>query len=134
MLIDRRQFVKLAGASLLAPFTSRFSTRRPTTRSPVLSRFYVAGFRYYRGLELVDRLRAGDAVELRAEPDNPYDRRAIEIYWGQHKLGYVPRKENRVLSRLLAQGVPLRGHITHLQPQAQPWEMVRVRVAMPGGR
>jgi hypothetical protein len=133
MFIDRRQFVRLVGGSLLALFTGHAPATRPATRSLVLSRFFIAGFCYYRGLDLVDRLRAGDAVELRGEPTNPHDRRAIEIYWRGHKLGYVPRAENKVPGRLLAQGAPLRGHIVRVRPEGETWEMVQVRLVLPTG-
>jgi hypothetical protein len=41
---------------------------------------------------------------LKLEPDNPYDHRAIAVYWNGYKMGYVPRKDNKVLYNLLKDG------------------------------
>jgi hypothetical protein len=54
-----------------------------------LDRFPVAGFRYHDGPRSFSRIAAGDAVELRAEPDNPHDPDAIRVEWRGQCLGYV---------------------------------------------
>jgi hypothetical protein len=43
-------------------------------------------------------------AQLVLEPDNPYDHRAIAVYWNGYKMGYVPRKDNKVLYNLLKDG------------------------------
>ena len=54
----------------------------------------VAGFQYHDGETVWPRLSAGDSLQLLREPANPYDRRAVAVYWGESKLGYVPRAAN----------------------------------------
>ena len=39
----------------------------------------LAGFRYHEAGDLWDLLRVGDALELRREPDNPQDPRAVAV-------------------------------------------------------
>lgn len=127
MNVTRRDFIRQLLGLLALPISGRASQPtgpQPPLRRYRLGRFHVAGFRYYQGLELVARLRPGDPLLLRAEPDNPYDPRAVEVYFGQHKLGYVPRRRNATLSCLLAQGAPVEGRVRAVRPGAAPWEMV----------
>ncbi|MGB0167038.1 MAG: HIRAN domain-containing protein, partial [Luteibaculum sp.] len=34
------------------------------------------------------------------EPDNRYDKNAIELYLGEEKLGYIPREQNREMAKI----------------------------------
>ena len=62
---------------------------------------HIAGFTYYDGLEVIDQLTLGAMVTLKAEPENPYDPDAVAVYFGETKLGYIPRIKNNALSQLL---------------------------------
>jgi len=62
---------------------------------------HIAGFTYYDGLDVIDELKLGTKVDLRAEPENPHDPYAVSIYFGKTKLGYVPRAKNSAVSNLL---------------------------------
>ncbi len=77
---------------------------KPYEPSKFYMDFYVAGFTYWDGLEVIEELSIGDKVELVCEPDNPYDPQAIAIYYGEYKIGYVPRDKNSLLSMLLYYG------------------------------
>lgn len=61
----------------------------------------VHGFTYWDGLNVIDDLIVGTCVELRAEPSNPYDPKAVAIWLNGSKIGYIPRHENTELSMLL---------------------------------
>ena len=69
--------------------------------SRVLMDCHVAGFAYHEGLSVVDELRLGVKVELRFEPNNPYDPEAVAIYFSDTKIGYVPREKNSGIFQLL---------------------------------
>ena len=56
----------------------------------------------------------------------------MRIDLGDLKLGYVPRSDNRHLSRLLRQGAALECRIIAVQPKEAPWRGVRVAVGMAG--
>jgi hypothetical protein len=62
---------------------------------------HIAGFTYYDGLEVIDQLTLGAVVSLKSEPENPHDPDAIAVYFGETKLGYVPRAKSSELSQLL---------------------------------
>ena len=66
--------------------------------------FHLAGFGYYDGMKIIDELKVGTKVELRHEPDNPYDPTAVAIYYNNTKIGYVPTGKNRELYTLLYYG------------------------------
>lgn len=86
----------------------------------------VAGFRFHGGREVLDLLRAGDALELRREPDNPHDPRAVRILWLGVTLGYLPRSRNEAPADLLDRGVAVTARIVAVDRDAQPWEAVRI--------
>ena len=67
---------------------------RGAERELLIQESPVAGFQYHDGETVWPRLSAGDSLQLLREPANPYDRRAVAVYWGESKLGYVPRAAN----------------------------------------
>lgn len=91
---------------------------------------WVAGYRYYEGPAVEGNLYVGRRLRLHREPGNPYDEKAIEIYAGDHKLGYISRSDNTILSRLLDQHVPLQVRVGNVQPEAPTWKRVKVCVGM----
>jgi hypothetical protein len=94
--------------------------------------FRVAGLAYYDVEGVIQEMQAGDALRLVAEPTNPHDGFAVEIWHSNHKLGYVPRSDNRHLSRLLQQGATLTCEVWEADPDATVWEMVRAKVYLIG--
>jgi len=100
-----------------------------TKRKVYLLQCFVAGFRHYKGMELLNEMEVNDFVELRREPDNEYDSFAIALYWQQEKIGFLPADYNEVIARLIdAQALPLLAVITHLNREVKPWENVVVAV------
>jgi hypothetical protein len=91
----------------------------------------LAGFQYHEGKALWNQLKTGDALTLTREPDNPYDGNAIRVDWQGHKLGYVPRRENADVARIMDKGQRLQGRITRLQKAHSPWERVRFEIIVP---
>ena len=70
-------------------------------RSRNLLDCHIAGFTYYEGLDVIGELKLGTPVTLKSEPDNPYDPGAVAIYYGETKLGYIPKYKNSYVSNLL---------------------------------
>jgi|SRR5665647_1159111 len=90
---------------------------------------FVAGFRFHKGMKLLEYMQEQDIVELRREPNNEHDGFAVAIYWQQEKIGFLPAASNEIIARLMdAKALPLIGIITHLQRDAKPWENVAVAV------
>lgn len=91
----------------------------------------LAGFQYHAGKVLWPQLRVGDALTLVREPDNAHDARAVRVEWRGRKIGYVPRRENADIARLMDGGQPLAARITRLADVRDPWSRVRFEILMP---
>ena len=66
--------------------------------------FFVAGFTYWDGCMALEELKIGTPLRLKRELENRFDPQAVAIYYGDYKLGYIPREENSVVSKLLDLG------------------------------
>ncbi len=91
---------------------------------------FVAGFRFYNGMQLLNNMNVGDMLALKREPNNEYDDCAIALYWNNEKIGFIPSSDNEILSRLIdANALELLAEITHLNKQVQPWENLCIAVS-----
>ncbi|MBC6493024.1 HIRAN domain-containing protein [Flavihumibacter stibioxidans] len=98
-------------------------------RKIYLLQCFVAGFRHYEGMKLLDAMKTGDLLELVREPENEYDPCAIALHWQGKKIGFVPADTNEMLSYLLdTDALSLFAVITHLEKKSQPWENVAVAI------
>jgi hypothetical protein len=88
----------------------------------------LAGFRYYQGAELWERMRVGDALELVREPANPHDSNAVRVLWQGQMLGYLPRRENRAVARHIDAGGRVEARIVKLQEHRNPWQRIELEV------
>jgi len=86
----------------------------------------------YRGIKGVHpgRLKPGTLLKLTRGPRNPHDPFAVEIHLDKAKLGYVPRSDNKHISRLLEQGAKLECRVAEVDLEAEVWNMVKVEVLM----
>lgn len=91
----------------------------------------LAGFQYHAGKQLWEKMKVGDALVLVREPDNPYDAKAIRVEWRGQKLGYVPRRENADIARLMDNGARLEARISRLVESRDPWQRVRFEILVP---
>jgi hypothetical protein len=91
----------------------------------------LAGFQYHHGKQLWEEMKVGDALTLTREPDNPYDAKAIRVDWRGHKLGYVPRRENTDIARIMDSGTTLQARISRLVESRDPWQRVRFEILVP---
>lgn len=71
----------------------------------------VNGTYYYEARKVYDRIAHNDLLELRLEPENDHDYRAIEVFWQGYKLGYVPRADNKVIYNLMENGAVVEARI-----------------------
>jgi hypothetical protein len=69
-----------------------------------LAHFSIAGFTYYDGVIAFNELKIGTKLSLVPDPTNQYDPRAIAIYYKEHKLGFIPKSDNRIFYKLLKVG------------------------------
>lgn len=93
-----------------------------------LTNFSITGFTYYDGALVFKHLKIGKSLKLKLEEDNKYDPRAIAIYYKEHKIGFIPRSENRIIYKLMKVGLidNLRIIIQQINPQAEPEQQIRI--------
>ena len=93
-------------AGLLQTLHAEIQTSKPYSEDVFLLTSPVAGTTHVAGIEELEPfLRPGDRLELIRIPDNPSDPNAIKIYTRDRvKVGYVPRKDNPILARLMDAG------------------------------
>lgn len=133
-MLERRQFLKLLmGAIPSAAIMQRFTGHRPPDqrRAVFLKEVNVAGVPYHEAAdpEVMAKLKVGERLILRREPENAYDDMAIAIHSSRGEmLGYVPRIQNRTMARIADQGIALRGWLVKVDTSASAWEQLRVRV------
>jgi len=89
---------------------------------------FIAGFQYYDGFETGHLLRINDRLSLKREPTNPHDCYAIEVFQGEAKLGYLPRHENKVVARMMDQGVSVKARIVDIDHEASYYNRIKMKV------
>lgn len=128
--MNRIDFLKqllLGGALLFVPKSSSGNLPKETSEIR-LSAPYIAGFQYYEGVEVEQMLKENDSLILKRESQNTHDCYAIEVFCGNNKLGYLPREENKVIARMMDQGVTLKARIRNIDPDAHPFRRVKISV------
>ena len=105
-------------------------TSTQTEREILLNHFFVAGLQYHGWESIYNHVEASTELQLRPEPYNPYDRFAVAIFYRQVKIGYVPRGENKHISRMICASVPLKCTLRKIDPEAPSWRRVRVEVSL----
>lgn len=120
-----------AGLGMLLLATSLSVCAREIQAAILLQASPLAGFQYHAGKAVWLQMRVGDALALIREADNPHDAKAVRVEWQGHMIGYVPRRENSDVARLLDRGQPLDARITRLSEGRDPWSRVRFDILIP---
>ena len=91
----------------------------PFSKEIYIGRQVIVGMRFQGGADaLIKDLKPGDKITLLREPENEYDTRAVMAMDGKgRKLGYVPRRENLVMSALMDHGKVFYGVIPDISPE-----------------
>ncbi len=121
MRFRRIEALLLAGALLLG--TARAGDVRILVQSSPL-----AGFKYHAGESLWHEMREGDRLTLVREADNEHDGNAIRVEWRGHKLGYLPRAENRAVAAAMDNGDKVDARIAKLRQHRNPWQRMLIEV------
>ncbi|MDO5655991.1 MAG: HIRAN domain-containing protein [Flavobacteriaceae bacterium] len=93
-----------------------------------LANFNIAGFTYYDGALVFEKLKIGQKLKLQLEENNRYDARAVAIYFKDHKIGFIPRTENRIFYKMLKVGLEknIRILVQTRDATAHPEHQIRV--------
>lgn len=102
---------------------------KPFERDIYLFDTYVAGTSHVEGIEeLEPYLKEGDRLEFFREPNNQYDEHAIVIKNADGiKIGYVPKQDNIIFSRLMDAGKLLFGRITSKE-MCGKWLKMQIKI------
>ncbi len=125
--IDFFKRIFFGGASLLLAKNSIGIAAKATT-DIYLNSPHIAGFQYYKGQEIENEIKENDTLILKRETTNPHDFFAVEVFRDNAKLGYLPRSDNKVIARMMDQGVSLKAKIRNIDKDAHPFRRVKIRV------
>ena len=85
-----------------------------------------------RDILISDRkvMKIGTELDLVREAYNSFDPYAVAIYFGDYKLGYIPRGKNQEISKYLDMGFEdiYEVRITRLTPELQPEQQIEVNL------
>lgn len=102
----------------------------PFVQEIFLLECHVAGTMFRKLADIESSLAAGNILTFKREPDNTHDKLAIEIFDQEDRsLGYVPRKNNEILARLMDAGKLIFGKIESVEKIDQ-WMKIEVRIYM----
>lgn len=115
--------------SLLHTHGGTLEVPKPFERDIFLFDTYVAGTTFIEDiLELESHLNVNDKLHFYREPDNPYDKNAIVIKTNNNvKIGYVPKADNIIFSRLMDAGKLLFGKITNKEIKGK-WLKIEIGI------
>lgn len=88
---------------------------KPLIKEIYLFDTYIAGTSFIDDKAVFGSLKENDHLILRREVDNKFDNKAILVLnQSNQKLGYIPRKDNEIFSRLLDAGKILTASIKEI--------------------
>lgn len=90
-----------------------------------LQKITIAGTGYCENIEEVfPQLQEQTVLSLQRDPKNEHDELAIGVYFKGERIGWVPRKQNEVVARLMDAGKKLFVRITSLQEESDKWKHI----------
>lgn len=94
-----------------------------------LKSMHIAGFSYYEGAFVFDKLKIGTILNIVAEEGNIHDEYAVLLKLDDKKVGYIPRQQNKEISKILkAKHDIFEAVIQQISPQEHPEKQVLVGI------
>ncbi|CQR46245.1 HIRAN domain protein [Paraliobacillus sp. PM-2] len=92
--------------------------------------FYIAGWRYYEGDQIINQLKAGDDVQFNLHRDNPEDDKAVIVLSGLNglQLGYIPAYYSGFMFEAIRNRCTYTAKIERINPAAVPQRKVNISV------
>lgn len=78
----------------------------------------IAGLPHYAPAQLPNEFKSGDVIDLRPEPTNRFDNKAVEVWWREDKdaaplkVGYIPRPLNQAIFALITAEYDIQAEVT----------------------
>lgn len=110
--------------------TGNLDLVKPFERDIFLFETHVAGTTHVEGiLDLEPYLKIDERLEFYREPDNYYDEKAIVIKTiNGVKIGYIPKADNIIFSRLMDAGKLLFGKIKEKEIVNDNWLKITINI------
>ena len=103
---------------------------KPLSQEILLFETYVAGTTHINDTSVFENIKVGDRLILQREPQNRFDEKAILVLDSKkRKLGYVPRKDNTVFTRLMDAGKYLMAKIDKYEPM-EDFKLINISIYM----
>ena len=128
--ISRKTFLMyLLQIPLFSGFAKYLYGFKPQQRY-LLNKFSVAGFFFYEGRTLLEKMKPGDILTMKPNAENMEDEYAVQLHFEDTMIGHIPRSDNKHIFRLIEQGKDLVCTIREIDPDAETWQMCKVKVEM----
>lgn len=89
--------------------------------------FFVAGWRYYDGERVIDKLQEGNLVEFSLDHENDHDNKAIAVMSiNGDKLGYIPAFYSGWMYEVIKKKCNYQAKVWAVHPQAVPNRKVNI--------
>ena len=98
----------------------------------LLNKFSVAGFFFYEGRTLLEKMKPGDILTMKPNAENMEDEYAVQLHFKDTMIGHIPRSDNKHIFRLIEQDKDLVCTIREIDPDAETWQMCKVKVELVG--
>lgn len=103
----------------------------PFTKEIFLQDITVAGTGYCDDIDKVfGELKTDCILRLQRDPKNQYDELAIGVYWGDIRIGWVPRKQNMVLAHLMDAGKNCCMRVKEFFTEEDHWKHIEGQIIM----
>lgn len=83
---------------------------------------YVKGLQHYQFKKVEKLIQEGDKLTLKRDMENIYDAFAVEVYYNELKLGYLPAFENIVIANMLDAKVELNAFVSYFKNEKNPYK------------
>lgn len=123
--MNRSDFLKVLGlgtTGLIIPNTT-------WSQKPVkIYDNYIKGLTHYQFEKVRSQLVIGEQLFLKREIENNYDHFAVEVYYKEHKLGYLAAYENIAIANMLEQGVEFSAFISIIDMKEELYDCLAIEI------
>ena len=130
--MNRKQFIKIISEQILGLGIVLFLFKDRKAVIPrdtiTIVECYIAGYFYYEGAKIENLINKNDILYLKRERQNIYDNNAIEVFWRQNKLGYIPRIFNKTIRNIMDAGIPVYSRIKEKYSDFPTYKRINIEI------
>ena len=114
--------------SLPLLITFSHNSKAQTTKNILFNQCLVTGLQYYQGKEIIQALKQNDLILLFSQADNQYDKYAVEVFYKNKKLDYLPKTDNKPISKILQADIKISAKVQVVDITKPAWNAVMVSI------